>query len=625
MKKEKFYQFLKIGRTFLLLIMCNVVTCPCFGQSLVEVSSRPMHDGRIDAKLFGNFVELLDDVVPSMWAEMINDRDFDGVEPAMSRFYYRGEPNPYLDREWEPNDTWSRVQENAYCGANAARLTPVNGQALLSQSGMYVDKGQTYNFSGWFCVTAEAKILVTLKTKLPSGAWLTLASSAVTVKPDKANEWQKISTRMMSSGTSDQTVFELTVKGKGALWADKLSMMPADNMDGWRKDVIDVLLPIKATLIRWGGNVIDPGDYRWKDCIGPRDRRVSFVNRGWGRIDSNDVGIDEFISFCRLVDAEPMVCICFSDGPESAADMVRYCNDPPTTEWGKRRADNGYPEPYQVKYFQLGNERGGDDYAAKCAPFCKSMKAADPNILIAASYPSQSLFDLVGKDIAFVCPHHYTRSLTDHELDIQKQVNIIRSTPGCDHIRLGITEWNFTAGDWGNGRVILQSLFSGLYSAQYFNLMMRYSNYIALACRSNISNSFEGGTIITKPGAVLKTPFYHTTKLYADYFQPIPWQIKTTPSGIDAMACVSEDGKTMSLFLVNTTRFPVDVRFDLSEWNRSFSFQSGASVIDTKDMGQRDLINHWTAPDRITTVPLESAPKSLPRYSTTVVVFKSNN
>jgi hypothetical protein len=120
---------------------------------------------------------------------------------------------------------------------------------------------------------------------------------------------------------------------------------------------------------------------------------------------------------------------------------------------------------------------------------------------------------------------------------------------------------------------------------------------------------------------VLKTPFYHVTKLYANHFQPIPLNVETAPIGVNVMACVSEDGKTISLFLVNTNHQPVDIRFDFSDWNGTPVFQSGASVIDVKDMGQLEIVNHWTAPDRITTVPLENVPTTLPRFSTTVVVF----
>ena len=604
----------------LILIALGPVADSCFGQSLVKVSSRPLHQGKIDAKLFGNFVELLDDVVPSLWAEMINDRDFDGIVPSTEWCYYRGEPNMYLDQEWEPNGTWSRVQENAFCGTSAAQLTPVNGQASISQPGMYVAKDQTYTFTGWFRAASNVTLSITLKTLLPNGEWFTLATHSVNLDAHPT-KWSIYATNGLTScGTSDRTVFELTAKGDGVLLIDKLSLMPTDHIHGWRQDAIDLIRPIKPAIVRWGGSVCDPGGYRWKNGIGPRERRVPFHNTVWGRIDSNDVGIDEFIQFCRLIDAEPLICVSFSDGPESAADLVRYCNDPPTTEWGKRRAENGFREPHNIKYFQLGNELGGNEYAEKCVVFCKAMKAVDPDLLLAASYPSQHLFDLVGKEIAFVCPHHYTSNFADHEREIGNLINMIRSTPNCDHIRLGITEWAFTAGDWGNGRARLQSLYSGLYSAQYFNLMMRHSDYVALACRSNISNSFEGGTIMTKPGAVMKTPFYHTTKLYADHFQPVPLTVETSPPGVDTVACVSEDGKTVSLFLVNTNRHPVDIRVDFSDWTKEPRFQSGAMVIDTENRGQLEIMNHWTAPDRITTVPLENIPTTLPRYSTMVVV-----
>jgi len=127
---------------------------------------------------------------------------------------------------------------------------------------------------------------------------------------------------------------------------------------------------------------------------------------------------------------------------------------------------------------------------------------------------------------------------------------------------------------------------------------------------------------MTRLGAVMKTPFYHTTKLYADHFQPVPLVVETSPSGVDTMACVSEDGKALSVFLVNTNPHPVDVRFDFSDWDNIPRFRVGATIIDTKNMGQLDIVNHWTAPDRISTVPLETMPTTLKRYSTTVVVFE---
>ncbi|MGL6195062.1 MAG: alpha-L-arabinofuranosidase C-terminal domain-containing protein [Thermoguttaceae bacterium] len=597
-------------------------------ESLIKISAKPLHEGRVSDKLFGNFIELLDDVVPSMWAEMLNDREFQGMIPSSEWCYYQGEPNVYLDRKWENNNTWSLDTTNTYCGTHSAKLDIHNpnlpGGAKLKQSGLYVKKDEKYNFSCWVRTSKDtpASITVTLKTELPNGDWTTLAKNSLLVQPDE--NWQKVEINdIISNGTTDRAVFEISAIGKwGSIWLDKLSLMPADNLHGWRKDVVELVKPIKPAIIRWGGSVCDPGGYKWKEGVGPRDNRVPFVNRVWGRIDSNDVGIDEFVTFCKLVGAEPLICVSFADGPESAADLVHYCNDPANTEWGKKRAENGYLEPHNIQYFQLGNELGGDVYAERCVEFCKSMKEADPNILLAASYANQRLLEMIGSEIAFICPHHYSPSFVDHERDFRNLINMINSTPGCDHLRLGITEWSFTAGDWGNGRARLQSLYSGIYSAQYFNLMLRYSNYVALACRSNLSNSFEGGTIMTKPGSVMKTPFYHTVKLYADNFQPIPITVESTPAGVDTMACLSENGNTMTVFLVNTNNHAVDFRFDLADWCKEPKFVKAEMVVDTQNRGQLEIMNHWSAPDRISTVTCDKLPTELPRYSTTAIVLE---
>ena len=93
--------------------------------------------------------------------------------------------------------------------------------------------------------------------------------------------------------------------------------------------------------------MVDPGAYRWKQGIGDRDSRVPFPNTNWGRIDSNDVGIGEFCQFCELVKAEPLVCLSFSDGAASAANLVEYCNGSEETTWGAR-----LPRPTAAPAFQ---------------------------------------------------------------------------------------------------------------------------------------------------------------------------------------------------------------------------------------------------------------------------------
>ncbi len=98
-------------------------------NSTIKILNKPLHSGRIDAKIYGGFIELLDDLVPGMRAEMLNDRNFEGVEKA----------------------AWSCDTMHPFNGARSARLTCVkNLSAVLSQSNLAVKKGMKYHFEGCF-------------------------------------------------------------------------------------------------------------------------------------------------------------------------------------------------------------------------------------------------------------------------------------------------------------------------------------------------------------------------------------------------------------------------------------------------------------------------------------------
>ena len=260
------------------------------------IHAEPLHAGRIDPMLFGNFVELLDDLVPGMWAEMLNDRSFEGIIPAANWSYYDGKPD-FCDRPWNTNETWIIDTANPFNGARCAKLSAYpRHPATLAQSGLAVKNGMNYECSGYFHSDAPIKVAVTLKTLLPNGSWMTLASEKF---PAFSSGWKHYSLRLRSRGTTDRAVFELRAEGHGDVWADKLSLMPSDNLQGWRRDVVEAIRDVHPSVIRWGGSSCDPGEYRWKTGVGNRDERTPFTNKIWGRIDPNDVGVDEFCQFCR--------------------------------------------------------------------------------------------------------------------------------------------------------------------------------------------------------------------------------------------------------------------------------------------------------------------------------------
>jgi alpha-N-arabinofuranosidase len=509
----------------------------------------------------------------------------------------------------------------AFNGPRCARITGhANRPAGLTQAGLAVTEGKTYRFTGYLRGTGSVRGRVVLKSPLPDGRFDELASADLAAPTES---WSKTSAELRANGTSDTTVFELRVDGKGSVWADKLSLLPEDNVAGWRTDVVEAVRDAHPALIRWGGSAVDPGRYRWKNSIGDPDQRVPFANTNWGRIDSNDVGIDEFCQFCALVGAEPLVCVSFSDGAQCAADLVQYCNGAIATEWGARRRANGHPTPYHVKYWQLGNEISGDDeaYIKKCRDFIRVMKQADSTIAILSSFPSQKVLDVLGRDLAYLAPHHYTRDLAACEADFANLSRMIARTPDCGHLRLAVTEWNFTAGDWGLGRGKMLTLEGALWNARYLNLLCRHSNVVEIACRSNLTNSFCSGIIGTRPGGLLKRPSYHVMKLYADHAPPIPLATGPAPAGLDVIACTDEPRQTVCVFAVNKRTEPVSLSFDLAELGSSLVPLSAATVRDTRDRRQPDVMNHWSDPDRVKTVDLKVSGTTitLPALSATAI------
>jgi alpha-N-arabinofuranosidase len=591
-----------LPRTLLYVAFCLLITTAFRADSQsapvkLTISSEPLPNGKVDPKLFGNFVELLEDVVPGMWAEMLNDRSFEGITPCANWSYYDGSPT-FCDRQWDTNSTCSFDTTKPFNGSRSAKLS-AHRTATLTQSGLAVNSGMTYDFSGYFRTdNPRVKLQIILRAPLPSGGWTTLASAKLS---SPTTRWEKCRATLKSKGTTDRAVFELRVEGDGNLWADKLSLMPENNKNGWRADVVQAIRDVKPALIRWGGSVCDPGQYRWKEGIGNRDFRTPFRNKVWGRIDSNDVGIDEFCQFCELVDAEPLVCISFADGAQSAADLVEYCNGSTTTPWGKKRAANGHAAPYRIKYWQIGNEISGDEpqYLAQFKDFVTAIRKSDPTAKILSSFPSQKLLQLAGKQIDYVAPHHYTTDLAACDREFNNLADLFKSTPDCAHIQIAVTEWNTSAGDWGIGRAKQMTLGAALANARYLNLLIRHSDRVKIACRSNLANSFCGAIIETNPEAVLKRASYYVMQLYATHQLPIPLRVQSN-GDVDVCACASEDRNTVVAFVVNSKTEPIHCNIAFDGLRVSPKWIS--VLADRLDARQTDVMNHWNVPERVTTM-----------------------
>lgn len=105
--------------------------------------------------------------------------------------------------------------------------------------------------------------------------------------------------------------------------------MPADNIEGFRRDVLQLLRELDAPVYRWpGGNFVS--GYDWRDGVGERDTRPPRKNPAWKGVEHNDVGIHEFMALCRLIATKPYVAVNSGLGDAaSAANQVEYVNGAP--------------------------------------------------------------------------------------------------------------------------------------------------------------------------------------------------------------------------------------------------------------------------------------------------------
>ena len=131
--------------------------------------------------------------------------------------------------------------------------------------------------------------------------------------------------------------------------------MPADNVSGFKAATIRYLKELGIEIARWpGGNFVSA--YDWRDGIGDRDSRPPRRELAWNGMESNDMGIDDFMTFCRLIGAEPYLAVNSGLGDaHSAAEEVEYVNGPATSRLGKLRAANGHAAP--VRREDLGRRQ----------------------------------------------------------------------------------------------------------------------------------------------------------------------------------------------------------------------------------------------------------------------------
>ena len=384
---------------------------------------------------------------------------------------------------------------------------------------------------------------------------------------------------------------------------------PLADKNGLRTDVLAALRKMQMPIIRYpGGNFVS--SYRWRDGVGPREERPARTDLAWAVTGSNHFGTNEFIHFCRELNAEPYLAVNCGDGDmREACDWVEYCNGTNDTALVKLRRKHGFEQPHKVKYWGIGNEIDGSwqigyktpqEYARAVTEFGKAMKRVDRDIKLVAvgvsHWPGdiveriQLLLEQAGNIIDYLSLHMYVGNFKNDFADymtlselfeerLSACEGLIRAVSldrGIRHpIAIAIDEWNVWYRTYprvedpsslsripSDGEEVY-NLEDVLVIAMYLNSFIRHAHSVKMANFSELVNVF--GAILTRlDGLVLQTIFY-PFELYSrtcgQTALDIFWQGETFAGGkhtgirtLDVSATLNEQKKQLILYAVNRSQ-----------------------------------------------------------------------
>ena len=555
----------------------------------------------ISPYVYGQFIEHLGRCIyGGLWAEMLEDRKFfypvTGGAPAWEMYTpgkpsWEGEGHPYellVRSPWmilgEKNSV-TMVREGAYAGDHSPRVTLPGGGVAAGLMQERLGLQDRRDYVGRIVLAADGSA-APLEVSL---AWGGGASDrhTVTITPT-GTSFSTHALRFRARGTTDNGRLEIVSRGTGSFTVGAVSLMPADNVLGWRADTLALLRELDSPVYRWpGGNFVS--GYDWKDGVGDPDRRPPRKNPAWKGVEHNDVGLHEFMDLCRLIGTAPYVAVNTGKGGlESARELVEYANGAATTPLGRKRAENGSSRPFGVKLWAVGNEMYGDwqighmplsRYVEKHKAVVDAMRTADPGIepiaVGAVGEWSQTMLRDASTHMAHLSEHLYWQSKPEVPAHVAQAVEGIRKVAEAHRayrrdipalkgkdIRIALDEWNYWYGPNEYGelgtRYFLQD---GLGIAAGLHELFRNSDIYFMANYAQTVNVI--GAIKTTATAAEMEATGLALALYRRHFGTLPVKVEGAPSPLDVAAAFTADRSTLTVAVVNPTAEARRVRLDL--------------------------------------------------------------
>jgi len=550
----------------------------------------------ISPYIYGQFIEHLGRCIyGGIWAEMLEDRKFYFPVPADKDIWRltREQAKVLAASPWKvigPQGTVEMVKQDAFVGDHSPQIKATgDGTIGIYQEELGLVKGKAY--TGYVFVAGDAKVApVTVTLSWGEGD----KDKAVHTFKAVGAKYAKVPFRFTAGAATDNGRLTITASGKGTLKIGCVSLMPADNVKGFRKDTLELLRQLNAPVYRWpGGNFVS--GYDWRDGLGDRDKRPTRTNPAWTGIETNDMGMAEFVRLCALIKAEPMIAVNTGFGDAySAAAEVEYANGSVDTLMGKWRAKNGDPKPFGVKWWCVGNEMWGtwqlgymalNQYVLKHNWVEEKMRKVDPTIKTVASGDvgnagarswTRGMLTSCADHMTLISEHFYCQTKPDLAAHVQQIPNSVKriadahrklreelpSLKGKD-IRIALDEWNYwygshVFGELGTRYFLKDALGIAAGLHEYF----RNSDIIFMANYAQTVNVI--GCIKTTKTAADFDSTGLPLMLYRKYFGTIPIKVEHQAAPLDVSAALTSDKKALTVAVVNPLTDPAQLKLNLT-------------------------------------------------------------
>lgn len=461
------------------------------------------------------------------------------------------------------------------------------------------------------------------------------AEAALAVPGDRAWHTQTFALTPNAGDTAGR--FVLSLHAPGAVWVDYVALQPGP----WgrfrglpaRADIAAGLVAQGLTVLRCGGTMINtdwgaeqratgPG-YRWKNMVGPRSDRPPYLGHYYVHA-SNGFGVPEFVAFCHAAGMLAVPALCPSEDPADVVDLIEYANGAVDTPWGRRRAEDGYPEPLGLRYIEIGNEEltrieAPDgvrhlirrDYPGLFKAHLQAIAAADPEMTVIAGHwlynepelyypenvePLRQLLEASRGHQVLWDVHVGGDGLRDADT-AERYLAALRARidaldPG-NSVRFCVLEEN-------GGRHDLQR---ALGHAHMVNTMQRLPGQVVVDCPANClqpwqqnDNGWDQGQLFFTPDQVWGMPPYYAQQMIARNYQPLAVRAEVVGAcdALDVSAARSEDGGTLVVQVVNLEATDVAARV---QWDAAQGMGGQARVACLS--GPLEAENTPEAPRRI--------------------------